>query len=645
MGGPVYNFDAALQSSTKLPDYYDKAFFIYDWMRNWVFAVRMDENYNYKRMEPFMPTNGDFRRPVDIEIGPEGSMYMLEYGSVYGIDNLDARLVRIDYNAGNRAPVAKITTKDTIGLAPFKVKLGSSESYDYDEEDKLSYAWTLNGQAISAEANPEYTFSANGVYKTVLKVTDPAGKSSTDTVEIKVGNTMPEVAIHVEDNSTFFFPKSTALHYKVDVADKEDAVIDKKKIKVSLKYIPKVAGTETQIGHMQINENYNYGKSLISSSDCKACHQTNAKSVGPSFMAVSMKYASDKNAVGYLANKIITGGSGVWGQHAMSAHPQLSKEDASEIVKYILTVSNRQQEKMLPPTGQVVLNQQTGGGEEGRYIFSASYTDKGGAITPLTNKDVLILRPAKVQAESADFTYNLRKNDDQLRGINNGSYFVLKSVDLQDIDSLTYRIASLDKDASVKVHINSVKGAVISNADYKATGARNKFTEVTAPITDPGGKHDLYFVFEKADLPNKNIGSLDWVLFIGGKEVIEKPSGKKKKEVPLQASAPVATDQKTPDRKLPGTNKKVITPTSPGMALMAKSDCKTCHAMNQKLIGPAFLAIAKRYSSSPNTISRLAGKVITGGAGVWGQVPMTPHPNISKKDATEMVKYILALKK
>jgi cytochrome c len=74
--------------------------FIYDWMRNWVFAVRLDENQNYQSMEQFMPKSGDFRRPVDIEIGQDGCMYMLEYGSVYGIDNEDARLVKIDFNGG-----------------------------------------------------------------------------------------------------------------------------------------------------------------------------------------------------------------------------------------------------------------------------------------------------------------------------------------------------------------------------------------------------------------------------------------------------------------------------------------------------------------------------------------------------------------
>jgi cytochrome c len=116
-----------------------------------------------------------------------------------------------------------------------------------------------------------------------LKVTDAAGQSSTDTTEIKVGNTLPAVAINVADNSTFFFPFSTALNYSVMVSDKEDAAIDKKNVRVTLKYIPKVASSQPLIGHQQMDENYNPGKNLIAASDCKACHQLNAKSVGPIF--------------------------------------------------------------------------------------------------------------------------------------------------------------------------------------------------------------------------------------------------------------------------------------------------------------------------------------------------------------------------
>jgi cytochrome c len=624
-------------------------------MRNWVFAVRLDENHNFKRMEPFMQTNGDFRRPVDMEIGPEGSIYMLEYGSVYGIDNTDARLVRIDYNPGNRPPAAKITTKDTIGLSPLKVTLSSRNSYDYDEEDKLTYEWLVDGKTISSEPNPVYTFDNNGVYNAVLKVTDPAGTSDTDTIEIKVGNTLPQVAIRAADNSTFFFDKTTAFNYNVDISDKEDGTIDPKNLKVTLNYIAKVAGDQAQIGHQQINENYNYGNNLIKNSDCKACHQLNAKSVGPSFMAVSQKYINDKNAVGYLANKIITGGGGVWGEHAMSAHPQISKEDATEIVKFILDVSNKKEEKVLPQNGKIVLAEHLGGGEEGRYILSASYTDKGGAITPLTNKEVLVLRPAKIQVENADVVYNVRKTEQQLVGINHRSYFVLKNIDLKDVDSLTARIASVNRDASIKVRINSPKGDVVSSINYKATGARNKFMDFSATVKDPGGKHDLYFVFEKVDTPNRNIGSIDWVMFKGGKEVvIEKPLAEENKKAPIEKSAPVVTGPKTPVRKLPEDDKKKAPAQDPkitmaesvkqGMALLAKSDCKACHSVNARMVGPAFAEVARRYKNSPANIARLTGKVINGGAGVWGQVPMPPHSTMSKKDASDIVKYILSLR-
>jgi cytochrome c len=141
MGGPVYHYDAKIANKSKMPSYYDKALFVYDWMRNWIFAVRLDENQNYQSLEQFMPQTGDFRRPVDMEIGQDGSMYLLEYGSVYGIDNEDARLVKIDFNGGNRAPVAKAIAQDTIGLAPMTVQFKGEQSLDYDKGDKLSYLW------------------------------------------------------------------------------------------------------------------------------------------------------------------------------------------------------------------------------------------------------------------------------------------------------------------------------------------------------------------------------------------------------------------------------------------------------------------------------------------------------------------------
>jgi cytochrome c len=82
-----------------------------------------------------------------------------------------------------------------------------------------------------------------------------------------------------------------------------------------------------------------------------------------------------------------------------------------------------------------------------------------------------------------------------------------------------------------------------------------------------------------------------------------------------------------------------------GLALEAKSDCATCHKLEEKLVGPAFREIAAKYPNDEKTVAMLASKVIKGGAGNWGQVPMTPHPQLSQADAESIVKYILLLKK
>ena len=83
-----------------------------------------------------------------------------------------------------------------------------------------------------------------------------------------------------------------------------------------------------------------------------------------------------------------------------------------------------------------------------------------------------------------------------------------------------------------------------------------------------------------------------------------------------------------------------------GLKLISKSDCFTCHKVDEPLTGPTYRDVANKYASqAPAIIPQLAEKVIKGGTGVWGQVPMLPHPTISQSDAEKMVKYILLLKK
>jgi cytochrome c len=83
-----------------------------------------------------------------------------------------------------------------------------------------------------------------------------------------------------------------------------------------------------------------------------------------------------------------------------------------------------------------------------------------------------------------------------------------------------------------------------------------------------------------------------------------------------------------------------------GIALIGKSDCLTCHKIDEPLTGPSYRDVANKYAGSPDTIvSYLADKIIVGGKGNWGETFMTPHAGLSKEDAEAMVKYILLLKK
>jgi cytochrome c len=83
-----------------------------------------------------------------------------------------------------------------------------------------------------------------------------------------------------------------------------------------------------------------------------------------------------------------------------------------------------------------------------------------------------------------------------------------------------------------------------------------------------------------------------------------------------------------------------------GLALISKSDCLTCHKVDQQLTGPSYQDVANKYGAMPDTIiNYLVKKIRAGGTGNWGEIFMVPHPQISEEDAKAMVKYILSLKK
>ena len=136
--------------------------------------------------------------------GPEGALYVLDYGTGYFNGDANSALYRYDYLAGaNRAPTAVAAANKTSGQAPLTVAFSSAGSSD-PEGSALTYSWAFGDGTTSTAANPTKTYTANGTYNVTLTVRDPDGATGTASVQVGVGNTAPTVTINSPANGQLF---------------------------------------------------------------------------------------------------------------------------------------------------------------------------------------------------------------------------------------------------------------------------------------------------------------------------------------------------------------------------------------------------------------------------------------------------------
>lgn len=523
MAGPVFYADQFKGAKRAFPDYYDGKLIIYEWMRGWLMAVTMDKDGNYVTMERIMPSH-KFSNPVDIEFGPEGDLYMLEYGSGWFTQNDDARLVRIEYNGGNRKPVIQLATDKKGGALPFKARLTAEGTKDADN-DALKYAWkvtTQNGTVVKTftEANPTVTFDKPGVYKATLTVTDAKGASSSQSLEIMAGNEEPVLTFNTPtSNQTFFFPNQP-FEYEVKVNDKEDGSLADGKIKpeevaISFDYLPEgydiVAIAQ---GHRSADASAGVvkGLKLIEGSDCKACHSIDKKSVGPTYKQVAQKYKGDTGAAERLAKKVISGGSGVWGEVAMSAHPQIAETDAKEMVSYILSLSEEKQGvASLPVKGNYTMSIPKGDKGEGIYVVRAAYRDKGSNGVPSVSAEkILTLRNAKMAAGKASKIDGIMKYGTIVIASTKGSSIGFSNIDLTGIEQIKFTATAPKSQLNaaggiIEVRLDSPTGKLVGQTDMISPAEGGGLTStppaVVAKISGASGMHDVYFVFQNEKVP------------------------------------------------------------------------------------------------------------------------------------------------
>ncbi|MFT5884945.1 MAG: cytochrome c [Arcticibacterium sp.] len=521
MAGPVFYAEEFKGAERVFPNYYDGKFLEYEWMRGWIMAVTMDAAGNLTSQERFMPSY-KFNNPMDMVFAKNGDLYMLEYGSGWFTANDDARLIRIEYNGGNRQPQIKMMANQMGGSAPFNLELSAEGSKDADG-DVLSYNWMITSGDNFASAikmqNTDLTLTEIGVYQVELTVKDGKGGTATQSMEVTVGNEPPVLSLEMPNSNKSFFVANRTFDYDIKVSDKEDgtlaAGISEDQVAVNIDYLEegydKIAIAQ---GHRSADAGASNakGRKLIDGSDCLACHSKIKKSIGPSYTEVADKYKGDKGALEILTKKVISGGSGVWGETTMAGHPQLSTDEASEMVKYILNIANEKPKaKNLPVKGTYVAKVPRSDKGQGVYIVRASYEDQGALGMPsLRSEQSFVLRNAKLAAHDFDVYEDVNKmafgGNKLAIPAKHGAYIALNQIDLSGIKAIEVAAVAPKPrlnavGGKVQFRLGSPNGKLIGQTDFLEAQEEMNFEPkiISGAMKLPTGAarklQDLYLVF------------------------------------------------------------------------------------------------------------------------------------------------------
>src|SRR3546814_216371 len=263
-------------------------------------AVTMLPNGDFNKMEPFMEGEA-FASPIDMEVGKDGRIYGLEYGSGWFSKNADAGIARIDFITGNVPPkVGTMAVEKLNGETPFIVA-ATIEASDY-EGDELSYTWQVDG-TTQQTSKPQLTYTLNktGEFPVHVSVSDGNGKTDGTPVTVYAGNDNPVVEIVLTGTSDAYSP-GEPIGYEVKVDDNGRA-IDLASLVVAVDYINGKDLAGASMGHQRVSDRV-MGRNLMLASDCQSCHNVNETSVGPSFMQIATRYKHDWEAARGLAVKI-----------------------------------------------------------------------------------------------------------------------------------------------------------------------------------------------------------------------------------------------------------------------------------------------------------------------------------------------------
>ncbi|MER7818901.1 ThuA domain-containing protein [Streptomyces sp. NPDC096153] len=288
MGGPVYHYDPDLDSPVKFPEAYDGDFFAGEFGRRWIKRIEHGADGTVQSINP-VPWTGT--QIMDMSFGPDGALYVLDYGTAWFGGDEHSALYRIENATGGRSPVAEANANKTSGKAPLKVAFSSAGTTDADG-DALTYHWDFGDGGTSTAANPAYTYRKNGTYTATVTAKDPTGRTGSASVQVVVGNTAPKVTLELPAEGALF-GFGDEVPFKVTVTDPEDGTVDCAKVKVT--YI---------LGHDS------HGHPVTSANGCTGTIKTSADG----------GHDPNANIFGVFDAEYTDGGGG--GQAALTGHDQ-----------------------------------------------------------------------------------------------------------------------------------------------------------------------------------------------------------------------------------------------------------------------------------------------------------------------------------
>ncbi len=319
MAGPVFYYDPNRKYNV-LGKEDDRTLLAYEWMRGKIFKAKLDAD---EKLEDLTVLIDKLVHPMDLEMDKDGSLVLLEYGSDWWF-NTNGGVYRLRPDDGNKAP--------TISIKPIE---GVANSYSVDqandpENGKIIVTWYLTEGVTERNLGTGSTVVVpEGNFQEIRAVaTDEKGALGIARITLDHSKDLPPLALGLgETDGKLGFGEE--LKFKVSA----DKAPNPSQITVRARYI---APTGHDAGGAQFSTDM---AELAKTNQCFACHQVGVKSVGPSYLDVSLKYRNQQKANEYLHEKLKTGGAGVWGEVPMPPQIALTPEDANKLVGAILGLS------------------------------------------------------------------------------------------------------------------------------------------------------------------------------------------------------------------------------------------------------------------------------------------------------------------